>query len=302
MSVEDGKMFEFTPEMFAGLVKSRRESFAKMMKELPEKDYEIVELREEEGFTARLAVHRTYEDKRGMFIICPGGGFMFKSWNEALPVADFFYEKGVNVAILDYHVSQEEFPTMEMRYEKLAGEDGLQAIRYLRANAEKYNLLPDRIAIGGFSAGGMLSAYAATQFDYGDPTAADPLLRISSRPDAALILYGAFSMTSSVPPATGGMSREEIAEANKLDNIRNIRVDCPPMFVFQTHGDDPRIALNFCMELAVHGVPYEIHTFEDGPHGGGLYNGKDETPDIPHTAMWASIAADWLRHHGFFEE
>ena len=95
------------------------------------------------------------------------------------------------------------------------------------------------------------------------------------------------------------MTREQIAEAARLDNIRNIRPDCPPMFVFQTHGDDPRIALNFCMELAVHGVPYEIHTFEDGPHGGGLYNGKDETPDIPHTAMWAEIAADWLLKKGY---
>jgi hypothetical protein len=54
------------------------------------------------------------------------------------------------------------------------------------------------------------------------------------------------------------------------------------------------------MELAVHGVPYEIHTFEDGPHGGGLYNGKDETPDLPHTAMWAAIAADWLKGRGYF--
>lgn len=84
-----------------------------------------------------------------------------------------------------------------------------------------------------------------------------------------------------------------------MDNIRNIRVDCPPMFVFQTHEDDPRIALNFCYELAVHGVPYEIHIFESGIHGGGLYNGRDETPDVLHTAMWADIAADWLLCKGF---
>ena len=74
------------------------------------------------------------------------------------------------------------------------------------------------------------------------------------------------------------------------------------MFVFQTHADDPRIVLNFCMELAMHGVPYEIHTFERGPHGGGLYNGKDETPDEPHTALWGSIAADWLKTRGFGEK
>ena len=300
MAVEDGKMMEFTPEMFAGLIKSRCETFAKMMEDVKEMDYEIVDLREEDGFMARLAIKKAHEGApRGMFIVCAGGGFMFKSWNEALPVAEFFYEKGINVSILDYHVKKDGGIDIRPDSAAMAGEDGLQAIRFLRANAEKYGILADHIAIGGFSAGGMLTGYAATQYDSGDPEAEDPLLRVSSRPDAALILYGAFSATTSIPSGPGGLSREEIAEASKLDPARNITWDCPPMFIFQTHGDDPRIGLTFCLELAMHGVPYEIHTFENGPHGGGLYNGKDETPDEPHTAMWAPIAADWLIHRGF---
>lgn len=63
--------------------------------------------------------------------------------------------------------------------------------------------------------------------------------------------------------------------------------------------EDPRHALQFCYQLACYGVPYEIHTFEEGPHGGGLYNGKDNTPDIPHTARWAMLAAEWLAGKGF---
>ncbi len=299
MAVEDGKVMEFTPEMLKEFAKLRHASFTAMMNQCAEDGWEIVPLREEGGFTARLAVKQPHDTPRGMLIICAGGAFMFKSYNEARPVAEFFYEKGINTAILDYHVNPDRMMGDNNDTVRMAGEDGLEAIRYIRANAAKYNTLPDHIAIGGFSAGGMLTGYAATKFDYGDPEAAEELKRVSSRPDAALILYGAFSRTSSIASGTGGMSREEIAAANELDNVRNIRVDCPPMFVFQTHGDDPRIALNFCMELAVHGVPYEIHTFEDGPHGGGLYNGKDETPDVPHTAMWAEIAADWLLHRGF---
>ncbi len=303
MAVEDGKMVEFTPDMIKKLIEGRRQAFLQMMENVKMMDYDIIELREEAGWTARLAIKKAHPGQpRGMLIVCPGGGFLFKSWNEALPVAEYFYQQGLNVAILDYHVAADEsFKLVDPEIQRMAGEDGLYAIRYLRFNAEKYSILPDHIAIGGFSAGGMLSGYAATKFDYGNATEEDPLLKISSRPDAALILYGAFSNTSSVPPLTGGMTREEIAKANRLDTIRNIRVDCPPMFVFQTHGDDPRIALNFCMELAVHGVPYEIHTFEDGPHGGGLYNGKDETPDLPHTAMWALIASDWLKSRGYFQ-
>ena len=299
MAQEDGKMQEFSPAMLQHLIQSRQETFAAMMEQCEASDYEMVNLREEAGFTARLAVKKPLHEKRGMLIVCAGGGFLFKSYNEALPVAEFFYEKNINVSILDYHVDPHNGLDMTSETVRMAGDDGKQAVRFLRANAARYNLDPDHIAIGGFSAGGMLSGYVATQFDKGDPNADDPLMRVSSRPDAALILYGAFSVTSSIPSGTGGLTREQIAAANRLDNVRNIRVDSAPMFVFQTHEDDPRIALNFCMELAVHGVPYEIHTFEDGPHGGGLYNGENETPDIPHTSLWAEIAADWLVRRGF---
>ena len=292
MAAEDKKATGPTMEMLEALVKSREETWAKMMESLPGSGYEIVGLREEAGFTARLAIKKPAGAPRGILIVCAGGGFRFKSYNEALPVAEYFFEKGIGAAILDYHVKSDGPMKIDPETNRMAGEDGLEAVRYLREHAARYNILPDRIAIGGFSAGGMLSGYAATQF-------ARTGAGVSSRPDAALILYGAFSATSSVPAGPGGMTRLEIAEANRIDNARNIRTDCPPMFVFQTHGDDPRIALGFCMELAVHGVPYEIHTFEDGPHGGGLYNGKDETPDEPHTALWAPIAADWLLRKGY---
>ena len=186
------------------LKESRRRTFEKMMRDIPAAGYEVLDLREEAGFTARLAVKKAHEGAaRGMLIVCAGGGFVFKSWNEALPVAEFFYEKGINVSILDYHVSDEGIDGGKETTMRMAGEDGLEAVRYLRASAGKYNVLPDHIAIGGFSAGGMLTGYAATRFDAGDPASPDPVKRVSSRPDAALILYGAFSRTSSVPSFPG---------------------------------------------------------------------------------------------------
>ena len=174
MAVEDGKMQEFTPDMFKNLIITRREKWIQMMGQLEEMGYSLVDVREEAGFTARLAIKPSKESGRGMFIVCAGGGFMFKSWNEALPVAEFFYESGIGVAILDYHVKQEGAIEIGGEINRQAGDDGLAAIRYLRANASEYGIAPDHIAIGGFSAGGMLSGYAATKFDYGDPDAVVP--------------------------------------------------------------------------------------------------------------------------------
>ncbi|NLS45742.1 MAG: alpha/beta hydrolase fold domain-containing protein [Firmicutes bacterium] len=114
---------------------------------------------------------------------------MFKSFNEAKPVAEYFYGAGLNAAILDYRVNPHSRET--------GCDDGLRAVRFLRANADRFGIPSDKIAIGGFSAGGMVSAYTATRFDYGNPDANDPIERVSSRPDAALILYGAMSPASS---------------------------------------------------------------------------------------------------------
>ena len=132
MAVEDGKTMQMTQDQIAKLLASRTESFERMMDDAANKGYEIVRLREANGFVARLAVKPAKDFGRGLFIICPGGGFMFKSWNEALPVAEFFYQKGIGTAILDYHVNPDEGMKLNAPIIRTAGEDGLEAIRYLR--------------------------------------------------------------------------------------------------------------------------------------------------------------------------
>ncbi|MBR5009812.1 MAG: alpha/beta hydrolase, partial [Clostridia bacterium] len=70
-------------------------------------------------------------------------------------------------------------------------------------------------------------------------------------------------------------------------------------FIFQTQKDDPRNALMFALELAQQGIPHEVHTFTEGRHGGALYDGTNDAPDIPHTARWAPLAWEWLEANGF---
>lgn len=292
---------DYADSNWDGLVRDREKKWTAMFMEVEAEGWNIIPLREEDGFTSRLALKPVQKGhKRGTLIVCAGGGYMFKSSNEAKPVADYFYQKGFNTAILDYHVEPSKGLDEDVTIRRKAGEDGLEAIRYLRADADALGILPDKIAIGGFSAGGILSGYAATKFDYGNPEACDDRRKISSRPDAALILYGAFSMSGIRNGGLFGFDFKAQAEACLYDPIRNIRTDSPPMFVFQTHKDDPRHALLFCYELACKGVPYELHTFEDGPHGGGLYDGKcEDSPYFGHTMQWALLAAEWLEEKGF---
>lgn len=257
-----------------------------------------------EGFVPQILIYPAHAgEPRGMFIICAGGGFSFKSANEAKPVAEFFYRYGLNVAVLDYCTDADQ-KTDEQRdqVQLAAAEDALRAIRLIRYHAEEWNIDPEKIAIGGFSAGGMTSSRAATMFDYGNPEVEDPVERVSSRPDAVLLIYSSFVTYSvGMGGGTDSYSFEKQNTAARRRGVNNgLRFDCPPFFIVQTANDDPRGSMYLGIELANRGIPFEVHTFESGPHGGALYNGADEdTPYFPHTSMWASIAADWLKMHGF---
>ena len=230
---------------------------------------------------------------RGMILVCAGGGFLWKADYEGPVVARKFFNLGFNVAVLDYRVAPYKAA------DSIA--DAKRAIRYLRYNAEKFNTLPDHIAIGGFSAGGMLTNMCATDFDSGNPDAEDPIDRVSCRPDAAIPCYGSFSKAA-WPGAALGYDREHqrMAAMSSADCLVN--VDCPPFFIWQCQGaDDPRNAMNLAGRLAVFGIPFELHLFPYGPHGTSLADGECPNPVAkdPHVAHWVELCAEWLRIYGF---
>ncbi len=80
--------------------------------------------------------------------------------------------------------------------------DGLRAVRAVRYHAKEWNIDPDKIAIGGFSAGGMVSGRVGTMFDKGNPGAEDPVEYVLSRPDAVVLVYGHLPSILSVQRVT----------------------------------------------------------------------------------------------------
>src|SRR2546429_285968 len=74
--------------------------------------------------------------------------------------------------------------------------------------ANEYGLDPKRIGTWGLSAGGPLASTAATHFDAGHPDAADPIERVSCRPDFLILAYPVVSMES--PPTHAGSRRNLI--------------------------------------------------------------------------------------------
>ena len=230
---------------------------------------------------------------RAMMLICPGGGFMWKACYEGTVVAERFYREGFNVAVLDYRVNPYAQDT--------ACSDAIRAVRYLRCHAEELNTLPDHIGMMGFSAGAMLTGYCATMFDAGDPQSEDAVERCSSRPDAAVLCYGA---GSSVPVSKGllGYDRAWHAQMSHKSIERNVKAECPPFYIWQCAGmDDPRNSTQLADVLAECGVPFELHIFPYGNHGTALANEihPNEEANDPHVAHWVMLCCEWLRLYGF---
>lgn len=141
---------------------------------------------------------------RAAIVICPGGGYgsvglgkvfrntvnMFNDWN----VVAFGLKYRINRGGNDYFAE--------------AKADAQRAIRLVRAHAEEWGIDPERVGIMGISAGGNVCVNLLGSFDNGDPTAADPVDRASSRPDFVALFSpwaanrppSAYSILSNPPP------------------------------------------------------------------------------------------------------
>lgn len=227
-------------------------------------------------------------EPRPMVLVCPGGGCMWKACYEGTIVAERFYDEGFNTAVLDYRVNP--YP------QQASFDDAIRAMRYLRCHAAELNTCPDQIAMMGFSAGAFLTGWCATMFDEGNPDAEDPVERCSSRPDAAVLGYGA---GSNIGSSRGLLTydRQQQAAAAKTAIECRVREECPPFFMWQCAGqDDPRNAMQLAHALATVGVPFELHIFPYGKHGMALANAEHPDPKAndPHVAHWVPMCCEWL--------
>jgi acetyl esterase/lipase len=228
-------------------------------------------------------------------IVLPGGAYAHLAGDlEGREVADWFTARGFRAFVLSYRLTSHGYVLPVPLY------DARRAVQLVRAHAIEYRVDPHRIAIIGFSAGGHLAALAGTQFVEGKPEAADPVERVSSRPDALILGYAWLGAISS---DTSHLSYCKLF--NLMDRCEALRAaytpalfvtpKTPPTFLYHTYVDHTvpvEQAVGFFDALLKNGVPTEMHIFERGSHGTGLGRG-DAALD-----QWPNLLENWLRAQG----
>jgi acetyl esterase/lipase len=201
-----------------------------------------------------LTVFLPPEGKRNgsSVIIAPGGSnIMLMYGGEGLDVAERYNAWGVTAFVLTYRLSP--------RYgENVRVMEGKRAVQLVRARAGEFKLNPNRVGYIGFSAGSNTARSVVGTSGPGDPNAADPIERQSSRPDYLVLVYG-------VGRATQGESLK----------------DFPPTFLISAAADTGPALGNaqLFMDLIRAGATAEIHVYQKGRHGFGSGFGSPEFSD-----------------------
>ena len=229
-------------------------------------------------------------------VICPGGGYGGLAPHEGKGYALWFNEHGITAFVLKYRLGSAGYRHPVML------QDAARAVRTVRARADEWKLDPKRIGIIGSSAGGHLASTLLTHFDAGKSDAADPVERVSSRPDLGILCYpvislGEFTHQGSKNNLLGKDPSPELVR--ELSNELQVTKDTPPTFIWHTAEDKAvpvENALLFAGALRKAGVPFDLHIYERGNHGMGLgsqpYGSGERHP-------WTRDCEFWLKGRGF---
>ena len=221
-----------------------------------------------------LTVYKAAHPTGTAMIVCPGGAFRLLALNkEGDEIAQWLNEKGITAFVLQYRLvpttawtfkefmedmqanNSPHIDAINAPYVPLAVADGREAVKFVRQHAAEYGVLPDRIGIMGFSAGGTLSASVAQTYD------------AASRPDFVAPIYA----------YTGAIMGDAVP------------ADAPPMFLALASNDPIAFGNpDLYKKWRDAGRSAEMHIYPNGGHGFAMrkqYLSSDS---------WTDRFAEWL--------
>ena len=211
----------------------------------------------------------TADDRRPAIVFFFGGGWRSGSPQQFLPHCRYLAERGMVAAVADYRVASRHGVTADE-----CVKDAKSAVRWLRANADRLGIDPDRIAAGGGSAGGHLAAAAAALPGH-DPDPEGP----SATPNA-LVLFNPATVLAPVdgdPPPTeeqrerfDALAERFGAPPESMSPYHHLRAGLPPTIIFHGTADETVAhgsAVRFCEGLRARRARCDLVSYSGAGHG-----------------------------------
>lgn len=122
--------------------------------------------------------------ERPVMVVIHGGGFKSGDRKKFATTAEAYARRGFVAVSIDYRTCPGGFPEEDfLEVVTNTIDDGMEAIKWIRANAATYGMDPDRIGVVGSSAGAAI-AYGAALID--DPFPGGPLAAFDHQPNAVM--------------------------------------------------------------------------------------------------------------------
>jgi acetyl esterase/lipase len=231
-------------------------------------------------------------------LIFAGGGYGARMAYEDAEYAEFLNGYGIDTFVVDYRITNRVAP--DIFPDPLL--DARRAVRFVRANGEKFGIDPDKIAVMGSSAGGHLSAIASTYREKLEGEGVDALDEIDYLPNAQILCYPVTNIASERGTYVNLLGKEADSIADQYDPILLADEKTPPAFIWHTAEDEMVNVLgtySYAKRLKELDVPVEMHIFPFGRHGLALGRTED---DEHHVAAWTELLERWLKLFKYIDE
>jgi len=170
--------------------------------------------------------------------------------------------------------------------------DVRRAVRYVRYNARKLNVAPDRLGVYGGSAGGHLALMLGTAADKGNLASPDPILKTTDRVAAVVAYYPPTDLRPWVTDINSPYYKNYPAlrfdsnKASACSPLLQVTSDDAPTLLI--HGDQDKLvpithSQQIMDEFRTHKVPAKLVVIKDAAHG---FRGDDAATADSATVKW----------------
>lgn len=203
--------------------------------------------RQVDGVNLAMDVYRPLNQKAKVpaILFLHGGGWSLGDKSNCSIYGESFTRLGFVCFSADYRLvkgTRNQFPAQL--------EDVQHCMRWIRANAAKYNIDPNKVAVVGFSSGGHLAAFLGAVDT--SPSDKIPLAEFSSKAQCVILYSAVLDLTQDLTtdPAIAGANLQVLAEnlvgckpSENLERFKSaspqfvINEKCSPFLIFQGSSD-----------------------------------------------------------------